>query len=177
MSVFPKSGVARLRALCALALLIAAEIVLSRFLSFSQLTIKFSFAFVAVMLAGRYYGPIGGALCGGLADLLGALLFPIGAYHPGFTLTAALCGALYGACFYKGYTLPRVLLAVGGSQVFGTLLLNTYWVSTLAGVTKSFGALFVTRLPEFAVMGVIMVLMAWLLLPRLDRPLLPLLRG
>ena len=49
--MFPKKGEARLRALITLALLIAIEVVLSRFLSFSQLKTKFSFAFVAVVLA------------------------------------------------------------------------------------------------------------------------------
>lgn len=173
--MFPKKGEARLRALITLALLIAIEVVLSRFLSFSQLKTKFSFAFVAVVLAGRYFGPVGGALCGGLSDLIGALLFPIGAYHPGFTLTATLTGLVYGLCFQKGYRLSRACLAVAYSQVVGTLLLNTLWVYTIA--KSSYLVLLTARLPEFFLMGMVKLLTITLLLPRLDRWLLPLTQG
>ena len=33
--------------------------------------------------------------------LVGALLFPTGAFFPGFTLTAACTGLLYGLCLYR----------------------------------------------------------------------------
>ena len=110
-----------------------------------------------------------------LSDLIGALLFPIGAYHPGFTLTATLTGLVYGLCFQKGYRLSRACLAVAYSQVVGTLLLNTLWVYTIA--KSSYLVLLTARLPEFFLMGTVKLLTITLLLPRLDRWLLPLTQG
>ena len=72
------------------AALIAAAIVLSRFLSINAWNLKIGFTFVPVFLAAYLYGPLGGAIVGGIADFLGATLFPIGAYFPGFTLTCVL---------------------------------------------------------------------------------------
>ena len=89
-----------------LSVLIALEVVLSRFLSFAVWNQKIGFAFVATAVAGMLFGMFGGAVVGGLADLVGALLFPIGAYFPGFTLTNALVGAFFGLFFT---TLPRLL--------------------------------------------------------------------
>ena len=47
-----------------------------------------------------------------LGDLIGALLFPVGAYFPGFTLSSFLDGAIYGWCFRKGTGKRQILLAV-----------------------------------------------------------------
>ncbi len=52
-----------------------------------------------VFIAAYLYGPIGGAVVGGIADFIGAILFPIGAYFPGFTLTCVITGAVYGLFF------------------------------------------------------------------------------
>ena len=83
------------------AALIAAAIVLSRFLSINAWNLKIGFTFVPVFLAAYLYGPLGGAIVGGIADFLGATLFPIGAYFPGFTLTCVLTGVVYGLLLQK----------------------------------------------------------------------------
>ncbi len=78
------------------ALLAALEIVLSRFLSISAWNTKIGFAFVPVALAALLLGPLNAGIVAALADFLGALLFPVGPYFPGFTLTAFLMGLCYG---------------------------------------------------------------------------------
>ena len=154
-----------------LSVLTALEVVLSRFLSFSVWNQKIGFAFAATAMAGMLFGPIGGAIVGGLADFVGALLFPIGAYFPGFTLTNALLGALFGLFFC---TLPRIrmkkqdvrlkdmleknVLFLGTWSVLCavvdltvcTLLLNTVWISVL--YKTPIRELFATRLVQCAIM-------------------------
>lgn len=139
------------KAMVVCAVLIAAAVVLSRYLSINAWNLKIGFTFIPVFLAGYLYGPIGGAIVGGVADLLGATLFPIGAYFPGFTLTCALQGVVYGLLLHKKQTPVRILAAVGIVQMVLGLLLNTLWISILYG--SSFEALLVTRVVQCLIMA------------------------
>ncbi len=132
------------------AVLIAAAIVLSRFLSINTWNLKIGFTFIPVFLAGYLYGPVKGALVGGIADLLGAILVPIGAYFPGFTLTCALQGVTYGVFLRKKQTPSRILMAVGIVQLVLGLIVNTFWISIISG--SPFKALLVTRLVQCLIM-------------------------
>ena len=114
-----------------LGLLIALEIVLSRFLSFAAWNMKIGFAFVPVALAAMLYGPVAAAIVGGLGDIIGALMFPIGPYAPGFTVTAVLMGLVLGFLLQKRRELWRVLTAVCVNQLVLSLFLNTLWISML----------------------------------------------
>lgn len=88
--------------ICVLALLTAAGVVLGRLVPVVNLwNTKIEFAFVAVMLAACISGPIGGAVVGALVDFIGAILMPTGAYFPGFTVTAAITGLVFGLLLYK----------------------------------------------------------------------------
>ena len=82
--------------LTCLALLIALDIILTRFLSINTQFLRISLGMIPVALAGVIFGPVWGGVCGAAGDLLGMLIFPSGAYFPGFTLTAALTGIIYG---------------------------------------------------------------------------------
>ena len=83
------------------AMLLAILLVLSRFLSIKSSLLVISFSFIPMMLAGIYLGPKYSTIIAGLGDLIGAILFPFGAYFPGFTLSAALMGLVYGLFLYK----------------------------------------------------------------------------
>ena len=145
--------------LATLSVLIAMEIVLSRFLSISAWNTKIGFSFVPIVIAAMLYGPIAGGIVGALGDFIGAVLFPIGAYFPGFTLTAFLTGAVFGLFLYKQCSIPKVLAAVTINQCILSLCLNTLWISILYG--SPYGALFVSRVPQtvilFAVQAVMIV--------------------
>ena len=121
------------RSITTLALLTAIEIVLSRFLSINAWNIKIGFSFVPVVVAAMLYGPIGASIVGALGDFLGAILFPIGAYFPGFTLTAFLTGVVFGLFLYKKQDWPRTIAAVCINQFVLSLFLNTLWISILYG--------------------------------------------
>ncbi len=119
--------------LTTLALLIALEIVLSRFLSINAWNIKIGFSFVPVLVAAIVYGPLEAGIVGALGDFIGALLFPIGAYFPGFTLTAFLTGLVFGFFLHKSQAWWRSIAAIGINQFVLSLLLNTLWISILYG--------------------------------------------
>jgi len=141
------------RQLITLSILVAVEIVLNRFLSINAWNIKIGFSFVPVVIAAILFGPLQAAVVGALGDFLGAILFPIGPYFPGFTLTAFLTGLVFGVFLHKEQTLSRILGAVVIAQFVLGLFLNTYWISVLYG--SPFGPLLATRVIQAALLTVV----------------------
>ena len=139
-----------IQSIVVMATLVAMEIVLSRMLSYSVWDMKIGFAFLPVVIAAIVLGPVRAAIVAALADFLGAILFPIGAYFPGFTLTAALVGILYGLFLHKDQPFWKILISVSIHQLILSLLMNTYWISVL--YDSPFTPLLVTRLLQCAVM-------------------------
>lgn len=84
-----------------MAMLIAIEIVLSRFCSIQAWNVKIGFAFIAPVTAAILMGPAQAAVVAGVADVLGTLMFPIGPYFPGFTLNSCLNGLVWGLFLHK----------------------------------------------------------------------------
>ncbi len=107
-----EKGKQNLKRLVTIALLIALQIVLSRFLSIQAWSIKIGFGFIPVVIAATLFGPVDAAIVGGMADLLGTLLFPIGPYFPGFTFTAALIGVIFGLLLKNNPSFLRVAISV-----------------------------------------------------------------
>ena len=87
---------------------------------------------------------------GGISDLLGAVLFPVGPYFPGFTFTSALIGVIFGLLLKSKPDIFRVVLSVVFSQGICGLLINTLWVSIL--YNNPYFAVLVTRLPQVGIM-------------------------
>ena len=90
-----------LRTLCQAALLVALEIVLNRFCSINTMGLKIGLSFLPMVLCAALFGPWWTACSYALADFIGAILFPIGPYHPGFSICAGLMGMVYGLFLYK----------------------------------------------------------------------------
>ncbi len=139
------------RTLTMMGLLTALEIVLSRFCSISAWNVKIGLAFLPVVLCAVMLGPLQAGLVGAMGDFIGAILFPIGTYFPGFTATAFLTGLIFGLFLHKKQSAPRALGAVAVNQLVGTLLLNTLWISVLYGTPYS--ALLAARLMQVAILG------------------------
>ena len=162
------------RVLCICAMLIAMEIVLNRFCSINTMGTKIGFSFIPPVVAAMLYGPIVSGIVYGVGDFVGALLFPIGPYHPGFTLCAVLMGVVYGLFLYRKETadgtdskkihiFPHMVLPILINNLLFGLTINTYWVSMLYG-KKTYWGWFLYRLPEYAILiPVILVLMPFLL--------------
>ena len=134
-----------------MALLIALQIVLSRFLSISTPILRISLGFVPVAIAGMLFGPLSGGLVAATADFLGAILFPIGAYFPGFTLTAFLTGVVYGLFLYqKEKSWFRIVASVLVISLILNLGMNTFWLMVITG--KGYLALLPARLMQNIIM-------------------------
>jgi ECF transporter S component (folate family) len=131
-------------------ILIATEVVLSRFLSLSLWNIKIGFAFVPVVIAAIKLGPIKAGTVAALGDFVGAMLFPIGQYLPGFTFTAFLMGMTHGIFLYEKQTTSRIITGVLINQLIFSLLLNTLWISILYGAP--YQAVLVSRLVQTAIL-------------------------
>ena len=115
------------------AILVAVHVLLSRILSVNAWNIKIGLAFLPVYAAAYLYGPWVAALVGGIGDLVGALAFPIGPYFPGFTLSCALTGVIFGLLLKGGKPFKSVVLAAAADQVIIGLLMNTFWIALLYG--------------------------------------------
>ncbi len=130
-----KSNMNHLVMLASLAMLTALEVVLSRLVPVvSSQQIKVSFAFLPVAVAAYLYGVKGGALVAGVSDVIGALMFPVGDFFPGFTVTAILEGVCFGIFLGKkfdGKLNPffRSFVPVLITQLLCSLALNTFWIS------------------------------------------------
>ena len=142
-----------LRLITACAMMTALAVVLNRFCSIHTAGWTIGFAFVPVALTAIVYGPAAGAAVGALADLIGALLFPFGPYHPGFTAVGALMGAVYGWFLHKNNVrfFPHILAPAVINNLLLGLCVNTVWVSQLYG-SRTYWGWFVYRLPEYAVL-------------------------
>lgn len=149
-----KKGIS-VQKLVILGVLVAMEVVLSRFLSVNTWSTKIGFGFIPIAAAAILLGPVEAALCGGLADFLGATLFPIGPYFPGFTATAALTGLVFGLFFHKEQTPARIACAVLINQFVLGLLVNTYWISLLYG--SPFKQLLATRVVQSCILSVVQI--------------------
>lgn len=127
-------------------LLIALTVVLTRITGISFGIVSITFGFIGSSLTGLLFGPWIAAIVGTLADLIGFFLFPQGfSYFPGYTLTAALSGLIYGFVLYhKKPTMPRIFLAMLLQAIICSLLLNTLWTSIL--FNKAFLALLPARI-------------------------------
>lgn len=161
-------------------LFIALSVALSRLASItvpiaSVPGVRLSFGLVPVIIAGVLFGPGVGFMVGVLSDFIGMILFPLGPYFPGFTLTYGLAGAIpsffvsdivirreessqgrrffhiyYALNWNKCKTIYRLLGGVALSQLINSVGLNTLWVSVLYG--KAFMAMLPARLLTQAIL-------------------------
>lgn len=143
--------ISRLKKIIFTAILLALLIILSRFLSIKTPLMKISFGFLPTMLCATWLGWKWTLLLNVLADLIGATLFPSGAFFIGYTITTAVAGLIYGFLLYRPtparptyrqYVL-RVAIALILVALIANLGLNTVWTSMTSG--KAFWPLLVGR--------------------------------
>lgn len=132
-------------------LLLAVLIVFSRFVSIKTPILVISFSYIPIMLSAILLGPLYSTLIAGLGDLIGALLFPFGAYFPGFTITAALSGLVYGLLLYsknsKYFTGKNLIirLIISSIIVLGIIDLPIYSLMIHLLYSKAFMAVLIPR--------------------------------
>ena len=122
------------RQLAISALLITADVILTRLLALNTSVMKIGLGFAAVAICAMLYGPLWAALTAALGDLLGSLLFPTGAYFPGFTLTAACSGLIFGLLLFRREK-PLPVLAALLNTLLISYLANTWMICLITGNT------------------------------------------
>lgn len=155
-----------------IAILLAAQIILSRFLSVPTPITKISLSFLPVVIAARKYGPIEAAVVAGLGDFLGAILFPIGPYFPGFTLVSVLMGLCNGFFLKrdgifgeKTGNIPCIFATVLINNFIFSLFINTLWVSMFFS-SKGYFVLLGTRAVQAVVMSIAQLIVITLLIKK-----------
>lgn len=164
-----KTNIFSVKRIVLMAMLVAISIVLTRLASFMLLngTIRLGFGNLPIIYSGLLLGPIAGGIVGILSDLLGMLIMPAGAYHPGFTLSAALCGIIPGLIVYwMGKSDSWLTVAVSNIVVciivfFG---LTTLWISQIVGT--AFLVLLPSRVIASSIITVISIVVIQILMKR-----------
>jgi len=148
----------KVRKITTIALFIVVEILLSRFLSIATPIVKIGFSFLPIAMIAMRYGPLAAGAGYAAADFIGAVLFPIGAYFPGFTATCFLCGIAYGMILHRpGKILGWMqILCAAATVLLLQLVFDTLWVAILTG--KGYIALLPARITKVLVMLPVQVL-------------------
>ena len=151
------------RKLILISFFIALQIVFTRFLSIENAVIRIGFGFIPLSISGMMFGPIWGGVSGAIGDILGMLIFPKGAYFPGFTLSTALSGAIYGLILYKREkSVVNIAMATVIVVLLVNLGLNSLWISMTTG--KALYALILPRIVKNLIelpIRVITIYIAW----------------
>ena len=144
--------------------MIALSVVLSKLVSINISFLRIGFGFLPIAVLAILYGPVVAAIGYGIADVLGAWLFPTGTFFPGFTVSAVLTGLIFGFVLYKKeVTIIRALIASALVCLVVNLLLNTFWLTFLLG--KGFKVLLASR----AVKEIVAIPVMALLIVAVDR--------
>lgn len=140
------------------AMLLAMFIIFNRFISIKTEVLVISFTFVPMMISAMWLGPKYSTIIALLGDLLGALLFPFGPYFPGFTVSSAISGLIYGLFLYnKGEEMSnkKLIIRLIVSSVLQLIVVNifitSFWIHMLYG--KAYLAIMASR----AITQVIMI--------------------
>ena len=155
-------------------LFLAMLIVLSRQLAIVKIsTLSISFGYVPIILSAMLLGPKWSTVIAGLGDLIGALLFPFGAFFPGYTLSALLTGLIYGLFLYNETSDKKFIIKLIISNLIVLIFihtgLTTLWITITA--SKAFLVLLPTRAITALVMFPVQVSTMFLLKKGLEKPI------
>ena len=129
------------------AFLVAISIAMTRFLYFfiplaGMPALRISFGEIPLMIGGLLFGPLIGGIGGLAADVIGVMINPQGAFHPGFMLSSVLWGVIPGllGVYFKNvgdkrnpFTTQRIVLTVSICIIIISLGFDTLWLTGLYG--------------------------------------------
>lgn len=152
-----------LRTLVFTALAIAASVALSAFWIPVGESLRIYFKFLPAAVGTMICGPLAGLAAGAIADLLGFVIFPTGAYFPGYTLSLSLSWLVYGLFFYRSrITLLRLVSAKVIVNYFINVGLGSLWSSIVMG--KGYYVYFAASIVKNTLLLPLEVLLLFLLL-------------
>ena len=152
-------------------IMIALDVIAVRFLSLTTPVMRIGTGFIAVIIAGMYLGPVRAGIVGLIADLIGFMLFPVGAFFPGFTLSATVSGVLAGYFLEgkKSGDFKNVIIYAVFSTLLVDTLMNTTWLVMMLhqGDFTKFLIRLIPRIPNQVVITVLKIVLIPLLYSRL----------
>lgn len=132
-------------------ILIALNVVLSRFLSINTPVLRIGFGFVPIAVVAILYGPVYAAIAATIGDVIGGMFFSPNPFFFGFTVSAALIGVIFGVCLYKRQvSILNTSLSAVLINIIITLGLNTFWIKMISG--QAYLALLPTRFLQALIM-------------------------
>lgn len=138
--------------------------------------IKIGFSGIPNRVVDFLFGPVVGAVFGGMLDILKFIIKPDGQFFPGFTFDAMLGGVIYGAFLYRKQVKAwRVAAACFLVKLIVNCGFNTLWISVLYG--KAFLALLPARIIKNAIMWPIDTLILFAVLTAVERSIKPMLQA
>ena len=144
------------------AILIAANIVITRLLGYNVGPVRISFTFAPLSLGSILFGPLWGAALALIADVLGQLLTG-GLPWLGFCISTVLYGLSYGAFLYKKpHTWTRISVCVILQQIFIDAALGSFWFYHYMG-TPFLGALTMRGLDALCMIPVEIIVIKYML--------------
>ncbi len=122
------------RVLAFIAVMIALKIVIGFIRIPVGENLRISLTYIIVAIEGMVVGPVAGMTSAFITDNLSFILFPDGAYFPGYTLTAMLGSFFYSIFLYqKKITWTRISIAKICNNYLVNVLLGSLWSSMLYG--------------------------------------------
>ena len=157
--------------------LIALQIVFVRLLPIGSGSVRISFGFFPIAVAGMIFGPLGAGGVAILADILGMILFARGeTFFPLFTLTEFLYGVGFGLMLHKkDLSYPKLAIFVFLQYIFLNLIINSLWLYfyniLIVGRHEGYFVIFTSRLIASAINLPLQFVGIWILCKYLKKPL------
>lgn len=158
------------------AILLATLIIFSRFISIKTEVLVISLSFIPIMMSAIWLGYKYSMLIALMGDLIGAVLFPFGPYFPGFTLSSAISGIIYGIFLYnKGEQLEKkkIIIRLVLSSILVLLVVNifltSFWIHILYG--RAYVAVMASRVITQLIMLPVQVITIYTI-EKITRPLI-----
>ncbi len=166
-----KSSARELRSVKSLvtcAALIALYIVVDSVSFFPDPTQKYTVSFLALALLGYRFGIVPSSVAAIACDIIGYVIKPMGAYHPGFAISKVLTCVVFALFLYRReIKIWRIIASKAIVNIFINIALNTFWISTLYG--KAFMAILANHVPKNLILLPVEIVLLWLVLKAFER--------
>ena len=124
----------KVQSICLCGLFVAAYVALSFFSIKMTEFLEFRFAFLALAAAAACGGPVMGMAAGLTGDVISFFAAPqTGPFFPGFTISYAILGFLFGLILYRAKITPLRAFAAGLAEFIIACTLNTMWLHFMYG--------------------------------------------
>ena len=108
--------------------MIALRIVLGMYFIPLGDNLRILFKFIPDCLGSMIYGPFVGMCVGGIGDILGYVIFPTGAFFPGYTISAILTNLVFALFLYRQkISYLRLFLSRAVNNLFINVALGSLW--------------------------------------------------